>query len=97
MQSGGIEAGIKMFREEFAIWRQDHVVVSCGHFKNRQPAAGERCPTCSLPLGIARTAEHRDVAGIGLGTWVRLPEDEANRSKRAGTCKGWNAPSKPQI
>ena len=49
------------------MWRQDHVVVSCGHFKNSQPAAGERSPMCSLSFGIARTAKHRDVARIGLG------------------------------
>ena len=57
LQACGIEAGIKMFREEFAIWPRDHVVVVRGDFKNCQAAAGERCPTCFLPLGIARTAE----------------------------------------
>ena len=49
------------------MWRQGHVEVSCGHFKNRQPAAGERSPMCSLPFGISRAAEHRDVTRIGLG------------------------------
>src|ERR1035437_8030571 len=63
----GIEAGIKMFRKEFAMWREHHVAVSCRHFKNRQPAAGERSPMCSLPFGIACATEYRDVTRIGLG------------------------------
>ena len=49
------------------MWRQDDVDVSCGHFKNRQPAAGERSPMGSLPFGIACAAEHRDVTRVGLG------------------------------
>ena len=64
-----------MFREEFATWRQNHVIVSCGYFKNRKPAEGERFPMCSLSFGIARAAEHRDVTRIGLGHDIDdLPE-----------------------
>src|SRR5690349_3422279 len=66
MSHGGIKAGIKMPRKEVATWRQNHVVVCCGHFKNRQPAAGERLPRRSLALRIARAAEHRDVTDIRL-------------------------------
>jgi hypothetical protein len=36
----GLKARIKIFREEFAMWRQNHVDVSCGHLKHRQPVAG---------------------------------------------------------
>ena len=71
-----------MFCEDFTMWRQDHVVVSGGHFKNRQPAARERRPMCFLPFGIARAAEHRDVTRIGLRHIVAVcPSDKANRSK----------------
>jgi hypothetical protein len=62
-----IEASIKIFREEFAMRRFDHFHVSCGHLKNRQPAAGERPPLRALPFGISRAAEHCNMSGIGLG------------------------------
>ena len=48
------------------MWRRRHVGVVCGHFKNGQPTAGDRSPTCSLSIGIARTTEDRDVTRIGL-------------------------------
>ena len=54
------------------MWRQDHVVVSCGYFKNSQAAASKRSPMCSLPFGIAGAAEHRDVTRIGLGHIVAV-------------------------
>ena len=56
-----------MLCQQFAARRQNHVVVSCGDFKNRQTAAREPLPICALPPGIAHGAEHRDVTRIGLG------------------------------
>src|SRR5262249_41228988 len=63
---GSVEAGITMLREEFAMRRLGHVAVARPHFKNRQPTAGTRSQMGSLPLGVARTAEHRDVTIIGF-------------------------------
>jgi hypothetical protein len=54
------------------MWRQDHASVFCGHFKNCQPAAGERSPMCFLPIGSACATEHRDVTRIGLGHVVAV-------------------------
>jgi hypothetical protein len=34
-ERSSIEAGIDMFRDEFAMSRCDHMIVVCGHFKNR--------------------------------------------------------------
>ena len=62
----GIEAGIKIFRQEFAMWWQAHVVMCGGDFENQQPAAGDPPPVCSLPFGIAGAAKDRKVARIGL-------------------------------
>src|SRR5262245_34716430 len=62
----GIKARIKIFREEFATWRRGHELVICGHFKNGQPTAGNRSPTCLLLFGIARATDHCDVTRIGL-------------------------------
>ena len=82
-----------MFREEFAVWRQDHVVVSCRYFKNRQPAAREGSPNVLLLFGISCAAEHRDVTRIGLRHIVDgLPDHTTDRSKRVGRRKGPNAP-----
>ena len=82
-----------MFREEFAVWRQDHVVVAGRHFKNRQPAARERSPMCFLPFGISRAAEHRDVTRIGLGHIVTVcPNTKPLVVSGFGARKGWNAP-----
>jgi hypothetical protein len=39
-ERSGIEASVKMFRQEFAMRRLDHVAVFCRHFKSRYPAAG---------------------------------------------------------
>ena len=55
-----------MLCEEFAVWRQDHVVVAGRHFENRQPAAREGRPMCFLPFGISCAADDRDVTRIGL-------------------------------
>src|SRR5690349_16837919 len=54
-----------MFCEAFAMWRQDHVVVTCWHFKNCKTAACKRSPMGLLPFEVARTAEHCDVTSIG--------------------------------
>jgi hypothetical protein len=48
------------------MWWEDHMLVSCGHFKNHQSPAGERSPMRSVPFRISRAAEHRDVTSIGL-------------------------------
>jgi hypothetical protein len=59
-----IEASVKIFREEFAMWWLYHILVARGYFKNRQSPAGERSPMFSPPFGIARAAKQRDVARI---------------------------------
>ena len=49
------------------MWRQDYVVMSGRHLKNRQPTARQRSPMCFLPFGIACAAEHRNVTKVRFG------------------------------
>src|SRR5438105_1527128 len=50
--------------------RQDDVCVLYGYFKNRQATAGQWSPMGSLPFGISRATEHRNVTSIGPGRIV---------------------------
>ena len=63
----GIEAGIKMFCKDFAVWRKNHVHVACRHLKNRQATESNRSPMCSLAFGVSCAGEHRNMTRIGPG------------------------------
>ena len=65
-RAGFIETVIKMFRQKFAVGRQNNVVVCCRYFKDSQASGCKRTPMSFLPFGIADAAEHRDVPGIGF-------------------------------
>src|SRR5262245_53232644 len=71
----GTEASIEILREDFAMWRREHVVMSCGYFKNCQPTASERPPLHSLLFGISCTAEHRNVTAIRPGDVLTIGQN----------------------
>jgi hypothetical protein len=60
------------------MWRPNHVVVPCGHFKYGQSAESEWSPARFVPFRIARAAEHRDVTSIGLLQIIACATNDPN-------------------